>query len=84
MNCFDLRSNNPRPKDEDLEILFKDKNQVDDKIAWGLGEGFLSFHSCYVWNNHIFTGKFLLNIFMGVYITKISKRMVIADKTMKR
>ena len=24
-----------RIKVEDLEIIFKDKNQVDDKIAWG-------------------------------------------------
>ena len=35
----------PRTKDEVLEILFLDKNQVDNKIAWGLGEGFLSFFS---------------------------------------
>ena len=35
-------------KDDDLEILFEDKNQVDDEIAWGLGEGFLSFYSSFV------------------------------------
>ena len=32
-------------KDEFLEILFYDRNQVYDKIAWCLGEGFLSVHS---------------------------------------
>ena len=31
-------------KDEDLEMLLKDKNQVNDKIAWGLGKGFLSLY----------------------------------------
>ena len=29
-----------RTKDDFLEILFWDKNQVDDKIACELGEGF--------------------------------------------
>ena len=28
-----------RIKGDDFKILFKDKNQVHDKIAWGLGEG---------------------------------------------
>ena len=28
-----------------IEPRTKDKNQVDDKIACGLGKGFLSFHS---------------------------------------
>ena len=37
-------------KNEDLEILFKDKNHVDDKIEWwGLDEGFLSYHSIFVY-----------------------------------
>ena len=30
-------------KDRYLEIRTSDKNQVDDKIEWGLGGGFLSF-----------------------------------------
>ena len=29
-------------KDDYLEIKLNDRNQVDDKIAWGLGGGFLS------------------------------------------
>ena len=41
-------SKRARTKNADLEILFQDKNQVDDKIEWGLGEGFLSFHSSFV------------------------------------
>ena len=28
-----------------LEIKFNNRNQVDDKIAWGIGGGFLSIHS---------------------------------------
>ena len=43
-----LGDQNPRSKDDDLEILFQDTNQVDDKIAWGLGQGFLSFHPSFV------------------------------------
>ena len=35
---------NSSTKDDFLE----DKNQVDDKIAWGLCEGFLSLHSSFV------------------------------------
>ena len=42
------RPQSQRTKDEDLEILFSDKNQVDDKIAYWLGEGFLSFHSSFI------------------------------------
>ena len=34
-----------RTKDDILEILFYDKNQVDHKIVWGLGVGFLNIHS---------------------------------------
>ena len=34
-----------RAKDDFLEILFYDRNQVDHNIAWGLGGGFLSIHS---------------------------------------
>ena len=30
-------------KDEYLQSKFNDRNQVDDKIAWGLGAGFLCF-----------------------------------------
>ena len=35
-------------KDDFLEILLHDRNQVDHKISWGLGEGFLSIHSSLV------------------------------------
>ena len=35
-------------KDKDLDIRFLDKNQEDDKIACGLGKGYLSFHSSFV------------------------------------
>ena len=31
-----------------LEIKFNNRKQVDDKIAWGLGGGFLSFPSSFV------------------------------------
>ena len=34
------------------EIKSNDKNQVDDKIEWGLSGGFLSFHSSFVCQYH--------------------------------
>ena len=37
-----------KTKDKDLEILFKDKNQVDGKIVPGLCGGILSIHSSLV------------------------------------
>ena len=40
----------PSSNDDFLEILFYDKNQVDHKIAWGLGGGYLSISS----NNSLF------------------------------
>ena len=33
-----------RIKDDDLEILVVDENQVDDNKAWGLDEGFLRLY----------------------------------------
>ena len=38
----------PITKDDFSKIIFYDKNQVDDQIAWGLGEEFLSFQSSFV------------------------------------
>ena len=38
----------PNTKDDNLEIKCNNRNQVDDKIMWGLGGGFLSLHSSYV------------------------------------
>ena len=35
-------------KDKHLKIKFHDGNQVDDKIAWGLGKVFLSINSRFV------------------------------------
>ena len=37
-----------RTRDNFLEILFLDKNQVDGKIACGLAEGFLFSHSSFI------------------------------------
>ena len=37
--------NHPSTKDKYLEIKFSDRNQVNDKVEWGLDGGFLSFHS---------------------------------------
>ena len=37
-----------RTKDDFLEILFNDRNQVDNKIASQFDEGFLSIHSSFV------------------------------------
>ena len=37
-----------RKKDNYLEIQLSDRNWVDDKIAWGLDGGLLSFHSSFV------------------------------------
>jgi hypothetical protein len=34
-------------KDKHLEFKFYDRNQVDDKIALGLGGGILSIHSSF-------------------------------------
>ena len=31
----------------DIEIKFNNRNYVDDKIVWGLGVGFLYFHSSF-------------------------------------
>ena len=31
-----------------LEIYYNDRSQVDDKIGWGLGGGFLSIHLSFV------------------------------------
>ena len=39
---------NANTKDKHFEIRFCDRNQVDDKIAWGLGEGFLLNYSSFV------------------------------------
>ena len=36
-------------KDKHLEVKFYDRNQVDDKIAWGLDGGILSIHSSSVY-----------------------------------
>ena len=35
-------------KHDYLEIKFDEKSQVDEKIAWGLGGGYLSFHASVV------------------------------------
>ena len=35
-------------KDDYLEIKLYDRHQVDNKIAWGLGRGFLYLHSSFV------------------------------------
>ena len=37
-------------KNKHLEIKFNDRNQGDDKNAWGLGGGFLSFHLSFVFH----------------------------------
>ena len=37
-----------KTKDKDLEFLFLDKNQVDEKIVRGLAEGFPSSHSSFI------------------------------------
>ena len=37
----------PERRDKHLEIKFYDGNQADDKIAWGLGRGFLCIHSSF-------------------------------------
>ena len=34
--------------DKHLDIKFYDRNQVDDKISWGLDGGFLSIHESFV------------------------------------
>ena len=47
-NLFKTIYGRPRIKDEYLEILVLHENQVDDKIAWGLDEGFLSFNLSFV------------------------------------
>ena len=47
-----------RTKDEYLEILFYDKNQVYDKIAWGLGEGCISFIPNFSANDTPFLKKY--------------------------
>ena len=44
----DLREGKGIAKDGYLEIKFNDRNQVDDKIVWGLGGGFLPLHSSFV------------------------------------
>ena len=36
-------------KDNYFEIKFNSRSQVDDKIAWGLDGGFLSFNSSFVY-----------------------------------
>ena len=38
-----------RTKDDFFKILFYDRNQVDHKIAWGLGEGLLSIQLSFVY-----------------------------------
>ena len=38
----------PKTKDKYLEFLFLDKNQLDEKIVWGLAEGFPSSHSSFI------------------------------------
>ena len=43
-----IRRGNAITKDNYLDIKFNNKNQVDDKIAWGLGGGFLFLDSSYV------------------------------------
>ena len=35
-------------REKHLEIKVYDGNPVGDKIAWGLGEGFLCIHSSFV------------------------------------
>ena len=37
----------PERREKHLELLY-DGNQVEDKIAWGLGEGLLCIHSSFV------------------------------------
>ena len=39
---------NQEQKDKHFEIKFYDENQVDDKIALGIGGGFLCIHSNFV------------------------------------
>ena len=35
-------------KDDHIEIKFNDRNQVHDKIAWGVGGGVRCLHSSFV------------------------------------
>ena len=42
------RSSQLSIKDDYLKTKFNDRNQVDDKIVWGLGGEILSFNSSFV------------------------------------
>ena len=48
LSKFKISYRFPRKKDDFLKILFYDGNQVDDRIASGLAEGFLYIHLSFV------------------------------------
>ena len=52
---------NTKTKDDYLEIKFNNRNQVNDKIALGLGGGFLSLHQVLSANTLLLPLLFLSN-----------------------
>ena len=56
-------------KDDHLEIQFNNRNQLDDKIAWGIGGGFLFFQISNI-ETFLMWGKEKFNV-----LTKIVYRL---------